>query len=79
MRGRHCLAILQMLGIGETVAASEADYVDIAVRLARDPALRAAIRARTAAGKARLFADPSPVRALEQWVDDVVRRPLRGQ
>ena len=44
MRGRHCHAILQMLGIGDTIAGSEAEYVDIAVRLARDPALRAAIR-----------------------------------
>jgi protein O-GlcNAc transferase len=79
MRGRHCLAILQMLGIGETIAASEADYVEIAVRLARDPALRAALRARTAAGKARLVADPLPVRALEQWIDDVVRRPSAGR
>jgi predicted O-linked N-acetylglucosamine transferase (SPINDLY family) len=78
MRGRHCLAILQMLGIRETIASSEAEYVEIAVRLAREPALRAAIRAKTAAGKAKLFADPTPVRALEQWIDDVVRRPLGG-
>jgi len=55
MRGRHCHAILQMLGIGETVAGSADEYVDIAVRLARDPALRAAIRQKTAANKARLF------------------------
>jgi predicted O-linked N-acetylglucosamine transferase (SPINDLY family) len=76
MRGRHCGAILQMLGIGETIARSQAEYVDIAARLARDPGLRAALRARTAAGKAKLFADPAPVRALEQWMDEVVRRPL---
>jgi len=76
MRGRHCLAILQMLGIGETVAGSEAEYVDIAVRLARDPALRTALRQRTAANKARLYADPAPVRALEQWLESVVRQPL---
>ena len=79
MRGRHCLAILQMLGISETIASSEAEYVDVAVRLARDPALRAALRAKTAAGKAKLYADPAPVRALEQWIDDVVRRPLSGR
>ena len=79
MRGRHCLAILQMLGISETIASSEADYVDVAVRLARDPTLRAAIRAKTAAAKARLYADPLPVRALEQWIDDVVRRTLSGR
>jgi len=76
MRGRHCLPILRMLGIHETIAASQDEYVDIAVRLARDPALRTAIRAKTAAGKAKLFADPSPVRALEQWIENVVQRPL---
>jgi predicted O-linked N-acetylglucosamine transferase (SPINDLY family) len=75
MRGRHCHAILQMLGIGETVAGSEAEYVDIAVRLAGDPALRAALRQKTAANKAKLFADPAPVRALEQWIEQVVQRP----
>jgi protein O-GlcNAc transferase len=75
MRGRHCDAILRMLGIGETIAGSEAEYVDIAVRLARDPALRTALRQRTAANKAKLFADATPVRALEQWIEDVVRRP----
>jgi predicted O-linked N-acetylglucosamine transferase (SPINDLY family) len=67
-----------MLGIGETVAGSEADYVDIAVRLARDPALRAAIRQKTAANKAKLFADPAPVRALEQWIEEMMRRPPRA-
>jgi predicted O-linked N-acetylglucosamine transferase (SPINDLY family) len=75
MRGRHCLAILQMLGINETIARSADEYVDIAVRLSRDPALRTALRARTAAAKERLYADPSPVRALEQWIESVVRRP----
>jgi predicted O-linked N-acetylglucosamine transferase (SPINDLY family) len=79
MRGRHCHAILQMLGISETVAGSEAEYVDIAVRLARDPALRAAIRQKTAANKARLFADPTPVRALERWIEEAVRRPLSAK
>jgi predicted O-linked N-acetylglucosamine transferase (SPINDLY family) len=78
MRGRHCGAILQMLGIGETIARSADEYVAIAVRLARDPALRSALRARTATAKARLCADPSPVRTLERWIEDVVRRPPGG-
>jgi hypothetical protein len=45
------------------------------VRLAGDPALRAALRQKTAANKAKLFADPAPVRALEQWIEQVVQRP----
>jgi predicted O-linked N-acetylglucosamine transferase (SPINDLY family) len=73
MRGRHCAAILRMLGVTETIAASFDDYVAIAGRLARDPAWRAAIRSRMAANRARVYADPAPVRALEDFIDGVVR------
>jgi protein O-GlcNAc transferase len=73
MRGRHCAAILQMLGVTDTIAASADDYVAIAVRLARDPAWRAALSARMGANRARLYADPAPVRALEAFIENVVR------
>jgi predicted O-linked N-acetylglucosamine transferase (SPINDLY family) len=75
MRGRHCAAILRMLGVTETIAGSLEQYVDIAVRLARDPALRAALRARMAANRPRLYADPAPVRALETFIENAVRAP----
>jgi protein O-GlcNAc transferase len=73
MRGRHCHAILQILGVTETIARSLDEYVEIAVRLARDPALRGAIRDRMAANRHRLSADAAPVRALEAWLDGIVR------
>lgn len=73
MRGRHCLAILRMLGVTETIAASVDEYVDIAVRLARDPALRASIRDRMVASRDSLYADPTPVRALEEWLEKIVQ------
>jgi protein O-GlcNAc transferase len=73
MRARHCAAILRMLGVTETIAASRDDYVDVAVRLARDPALRTALRAKIAANRPRLYADPAPVRALEDFIEAVVR------
>jgi protein O-GlcNAc transferase len=73
MRARHCAAILRMLGVTETIAASLDDYVAIAARLARDPDWRAAIRARMAANRARVYADPAPVRALEAFIEGVVR------
>jgi protein O-GlcNAc transferase len=75
MRGRHSAAILRMMGITETIAASADDYVAIAVRLARDPAWRAALCARMAENRARLYADPAPVRALESFIENVVRAP----
>jgi predicted O-linked N-acetylglucosamine transferase (SPINDLY family) len=73
MRGRHCAAILRMLGVTETIAASVDDYVAIAARLARDPAWRAAMRPSMAADRARIYADPAPVRALEAFIEKVVR------
>jgi predicted O-linked N-acetylglucosamine transferase (SPINDLY family) len=76
MRGRHSYAILRMLGVTETIAASATQYVDIAVRLARDPAWRMAIRDKIAATRSSILADPTPVRALEDWLDEVVRPPL---
>ncbi|HLH91783.1 MAG TPA: tetratricopeptide repeat protein [Xanthobacteraceae bacterium] len=71
MRGRHSLAILRLLDVPETVADSEDEYVEIAVRLGRDPAWRAAIRARMAANRRRVVADATPVRALEAWMEKV--------
>jgi predicted O-linked N-acetylglucosamine transferase (SPINDLY family) len=44
--GRASGAILSALGLGQWVAGSDADYVEIARRLADDPARLAAIRAR---------------------------------
>ena len=72
MRGRHGLAVLRMLGVSETVAGSEDEYVDIAARLGHDPAWRAAIRAKMAANRSRVHSDPTPVRALEAWIDRAV-------
>jgi predicted O-linked N-acetylglucosamine transferase (SPINDLY family) len=73
MRGRHCLAILHLLSVEETIAQSLDDYVDLAVGLAGDPARRAAIRKRMAANRPGLYADATPVRALEAWLAGVVR------
>ncbi len=73
MRSRHCASILRMLGVTETIAASADDYVALAVRLARDPVWRRALGARTAENRARLYADPAPIRALETFIERAVR------
>ena len=41
MRGRHTMAMLQLMGVTETIAATADDYIAMAVRLARDPEWRA--------------------------------------
>jgi protein O-GlcNAc transferase len=72
MRGRHTAAILQRIGCEETIAGSLDDYITIAVRLARDPAWRAEIRAAVAARKHRAFDDTAYMRALEAFLSNAV-------
>ncbi len=73
MRGRHTTAILQMMDVTETIAPDVGGYVQLAVRLARDPEWRAALRQRIAAAKHRLWRDRSPIEALEQFLCEAVR------
>ncbi len=77
MRGRHSYAIMRMLGVNETIAASLTEYVDIAVRLAKDREWRTVIRQKISANRAAIYADATPVRALEAWLDDTIR-PATG-
>ncbi|WP_165644388.1 glycosyltransferase, partial [Oharaeibacter diazotrophicus] len=72
MRGRHTTGILCAMDMPELIAADRDDYVAKAVALA-DPALDAAVRARLADRRARLWNDERPVRALEDWLDRAVR------
>ena len=76
MRGRHGLAILEQLGVTETVAANLGDYVSIAVRLAGDPACRAALRQQIAARKDRLYRDRECIRGLEAFLLRAAQRRL---
>jgi predicted O-linked N-acetylglucosamine transferase (SPINDLY family) len=73
MRGRHTAAILEMMGVDETIARSVDDYVAIAVRLGRDAAARDAVRARIAANKPRVYGDRACIAALEAFLDRVAR------
>ena len=72
MRGRHTMAILMCVGITETIAATIDDYVDIAVRLARDPKWRLRLRVKMAAGRHRAMTDKAPIRALETFLAQAV-------
>jgi protein O-GlcNAc transferase len=72
MRGRHTAAILTLIGVTETIADTTDEYVDIAVRLARHPDERLAVRARMAAGKHRALGDTAPIRALESLLAQAV-------
>jgi predicted O-linked N-acetylglucosamine transferase (SPINDLY family) len=72
LRGRHCLAFLKRMGIGETIARSTAEYVAIAVRLGRDAAWRAEQSRRIVERRGLLYNDPEPVAALERFLLEAV-------
>ncbi|MDJ0674259.1 MAG: tetratricopeptide repeat protein [Calothrix sp. MO_167.B42] len=72
MRGRHVMAILKMMGIEETIASSKEEYVQIAIRLGKDVEYRQHISNLIAQNKHKLYNDLKPVRALEEFLFDVV-------
>ena len=65
MRGRHTAAILRTIGMDETVARDEPDYVRLAVALASDRARAASVRQRLVANWPRVCGDVRSTRALE--------------
>lgn len=75
MRGRHSAAILEMMGLPQTVASTLDEFVTIAARLANDPVERQALRAAIAASKPKLYRDRSCVTALEDLMEQAVRAP----
>ncbi len=73
MRGRHSYAILKMLGVTETIAKNEAEYVDIAVRLGLDQEWRNSIIQRMIHCHSSLYEDKTAVAALEACYSHVVQ------
>ncbi len=67
MRGRHTYAMLKILEMEDTIAQDEAEYIDIAVRLAADPAWRHRIVEKMRSRHDRLYEDTTCVRALEEF------------
>jgi protein O-GlcNAc transferase len=72
--GRMGYAFFQKLGIFDSVATSQGDYVERAIRIANEPALRKSLRAGILERCDVLFANPAPARELEEFFVDAVRR-----
>jgi len=73
MRSRHSYGILKMLGVTATIAASEAEYIAIAVRLGTDQQWRRQIVEQIIQGRPGLYDDQTCVAALEEFYQRVVR------
>jgi predicted O-linked N-acetylglucosamine transferase (SPINDLY family) len=67
--------MLRMMEMPQTIAETIDDYVALAVRVARDAGFRAALKARIAGQKHRLYRDRTSIAALEEFVDRVARNP----
>ncbi len=68
MRGRATMAVLERMGITETIAETSDDYVRIAVRLAKDVPWRMSLKQRMAENKRRVYRDREYVTALEDFL-----------
>ena len=76
MRGRHSYGILRMLGVTETIAQTEAEYIDIAVKLGLDPVWRRDVTERIKARHDYLYDDKTCVAGLEDFYKQVVQERL---
>ncbi|AFZ14220.1 Tetratricopeptide TPR_2 repeat-containing protein [Crinalium epipsammum PCC 9333] len=79
MRGRHSYGILQMLGVTETIASSEAEYIEIAVKLGLNKEWRESIVAQFKQNQHRIFEDKTCVVALEEFYRNVVQKNQLSQ
>jgi predicted O-linked N-acetylglucosamine transferase (SPINDLY family) len=73
LRGRLASGILRRMGLQELIAASEEDYVSLAVKLMRDGEYRERTRKRIEADRHVLFEDIAPIRALESFLAEVAK------
>jgi len=78
MRGRHTMAILQMMNVTETITETIDDYVSVAVRLARDVPWRMTVKGRMFANKDRIYRDRTAIFALQDFLNRVARQGREG-
>ncbi len=67
MRGRHSYALLRQLGITETIAQDEQDYIRIAIALGQNPAWRRQVTQAMARGFPRLYGNNRCMADLEAF------------
>jgi len=73
MRGRHAFAMLTIMGLTETIAASKSDYIDIAARLGLDKQYYGNIKRRIRENQTKLYDDRTCVTALEEFYRSAIR------
>jgi predicted O-linked N-acetylglucosamine transferase (SPINDLY family) len=71
MRGRHSDSFLKMLGVTDTIAENEAEYIEIAIKLGQDRTWRDTVAEKMSRNHTRLFDDKTCVVGLEAFYKDV--------
>jgi predicted O-linked N-acetylglucosamine transferase (SPINDLY family) len=72
MRGRHSESFLKMIGVTDTIAQNEAEYIEIAVRLGLDSEWRHKIAEQISQSYDRLYDDQACVAGLEAFYKQIV-------
>ena len=67
MRGRHSYAILTMLGVHETIAESEEEYIELAARAGSDIEWRSSIVKKIIDNHTKIYNDTDCVKGLEEF------------
>ena len=78
MRGLHAYSFLKMLGVTDTIAQNEQEYIDIAVKLGLDLEWRRDVAQRMSQRHDYLFDDRVCVTALEGFYQQIVRERLEN-
>ena len=68
MRGRLASGILKRMGMDDLVAATDEEYVRLALQLAKDTAFQSLVRNRIEASRHILFNDMAPIHALQSFI-----------
>ncbi|MEG4573207.1 tetratricopeptide repeat protein [Microcoleus sp. N3A4] len=76
MRSRQSYGMLKILGLIDTIAKNEAEYIDIAVKLGLDAEWRRTLSQQMSDRHANLYEDVTCVKALEQFYLQVVQEKL---
>ncbi|HEY9852739.1 MAG TPA: tetratricopeptide repeat protein [Leptolyngbyaceae cyanobacterium] len=74
MRGRHAYSFLKMLGVTDTIAQTEAEYIDLAVKLGVDAVWRQNIQEKMKTRHHHLFDDRNCVKSLEDFYQSIVQQ-----
>ncbi len=73
MRSRQSAGVLKRIGVSETIAQNEVEYIKIAVKLGLEPEWRARIAQKIQQNQSILYDDLTCVQALEEFYQCVVR------